>query len=97
MSALVTWSDFSRCGVRGSGLDIQYNEKSVTADWLRAPQTLEIWVFPADTPITGSAGPADPLVQPDPGEAAAGARVFGELGTAVQDHVVVDEQEIARP
>ena len=49
-----TWSDFSRCGARGSGLDIQYNEKSVTPDWLRAPQTLEIWVFPADTPITGS-------------------------------------------
>ncbi|HUR04078.1 MAG TPA: hypothetical protein VM347_16150 [Nonomuraea sp.] len=52
--AQATWSTFGRCGVRGSGLDIQNDEKSVTPDWLRAPQTLEIWVFPADTPIMGS-------------------------------------------
>lgn len=52
--AQATWSNFGRCGVRRSGLDIQNNEKSVTPDWLRAPQTLEIWVFPADTPIMGS-------------------------------------------
>ncbi|MEU4228549.1 hypothetical protein AB0F17_30015 [Nonomuraea sp. NPDC026600] len=54
--AQATWSNFGRCGVRGSGLDIQQHETSVTPDWLRAPQTLEIWVFPADTPISGSPG-----------------------------------------
>ncbi|MFG1684079.1 hypothetical protein ACGFNP_28180 [Nonomuraea sp. NPDC049269] len=52
--AKATWSTFGRCGVRGSGLDIQNDEKSVTPDWLWAQQTLEIWVFPADTPIMGS-------------------------------------------
>ncbi|MFD1547850.1 hypothetical protein [Nonomuraea guangzhouensis] len=53
-SVTTPWSVFGRCGVRGSGLDIQNDEKSVTPDWLRAPQTLEIWVFPADAPIMGS-------------------------------------------
>ncbi|WP_371781226.1 hypothetical protein [Streptosporangium subroseum] len=48
------WSEFSRCGARDEkkrGLDTQQEETSVSPEWLRAPQNMDIWVFPAGTPI----------------------------------------------
>ncbi|MEV0238097.1 hypothetical protein [Nonomuraea sp. NPDC050786] len=52
------WNDLTPCVRLGPGLQVQYDQTSVTPDWLRAPQTLEVWVFPADAPI-GSAGLAE--------------------------------------
>ncbi|TDD06147.1 hypothetical protein E1292_15855 [Nonomuraea deserti] len=46
-----TWNDLTPCVRLGRGLQVQYEERSVTPDWLRAPQSLEVWVFPADAPI----------------------------------------------
>ncbi|TDD22580.1 hypothetical protein [Nonomuraea diastatica] len=53
-----TWDDLAPCVRLGQGLQVQYDERSVTPDWLRAPQSLEVWVFPADAPI-GSPTQAD--------------------------------------
>ncbi|GAA3261280.1 hypothetical protein [Nonomuraea helvata] len=53
-----TWHDLTPCARLGQGLEVQFREEGVTPDWLRAPQDLEVWVFPADAPI-GSAGLAD--------------------------------------
>ncbi|MFC4117925.1 hypothetical protein [Nonomuraea zeae] len=53
-----TWNDLTPCVRLGRGLQVQYDQSSATPDWLRAPQNLEVWVFPADAPI-GSAGLAD--------------------------------------
>ncbi|NBE96853.1 hypothetical protein FE391_24100 [Nonomuraea sp. KC401] len=46
-----SWNDLTPCVRLGQGLQVQYDESSVTPDWLRAPQSLEVWVFPADAPI----------------------------------------------
>ncbi|WP_405145999.1 hypothetical protein OG589_03250 [Sphaerisporangium sp. NBC_01403] len=52
--------EFSRCDARqGSGLDSQHTEESVDAGWLAGPQTIEVWVFPADAPISDGP-PGDP-------------------------------------
>ncbi|TMR88105.1 hypothetical protein [Nonomuraea basaltis] len=53
-----TWNDLTPCVRLGRGLQVQFDKSSVTRDWLRVPQNLEVWVFPADAPI-GSAGLAD--------------------------------------
>ncbi|MEU4514433.1 hypothetical protein AB0G05_33450 [Nonomuraea wenchangensis] len=37
-----------RCGKGGGG---HHDELSAPADWLKRPQSLEVWVFPADAPI----------------------------------------------
>ncbi|MEV0590394.1 hypothetical protein [Nonomuraea cavernae] len=52
------WHDLTPCVRLGPGLQVQHDERSVTPDWLLAPQALEVWVFPAGAPI-GSAGLAD--------------------------------------
>ncbi|MDP4507554.1 hypothetical protein [Nonomuraea turcica] len=51
------WTDFGRCGERkGNSLDSQNDAQSVPPGWLERPQSMEIWVFPADAPIGSSAG-----------------------------------------
>ncbi|MEU9884742.1 hypothetical protein [Sphaerisporangium sp. NPDC051011] len=49
-----------RCGQGdGGGVDSQYDWQSAHPGWLRTPQSLEIWVFPADAPIVSKARPGD--------------------------------------
>lgn len=41
-------SSVGRCGGSRGG---HHDKRSAPADWLESPQSLEIWVFPADAPI----------------------------------------------
>ncbi|MBG0818830.1 hypothetical protein [Planomonospora sp. ID82291] len=58
-------ADFGRCGGSKDGPDSQHDQLSVPPGWLDKPQSLKIWVFPADAPIADGPWKDDGTPNPD--------------------------------
>ncbi|GAA3039103.1 hypothetical protein [Streptosporangium longisporum] len=95
-------ADFGRCNGSGDGPDSENDALSVAPGWLDEPQTLKIWVFPADAPIAeghwkddGTPNPDVPLNNPYASCKKANRKLGLCDGKFIQDVVHVKPERLA--